>query len=287
MESTSLFLTSNNYETSTGDYVLRFNSSQQLIKQQIALVQSNIYKQWFNISSSLQNNKITITVPLSVSYPSDPSLDGVITKNTEDWLIPDGFYTIATLNSSFQKWCDLSPTTRKTPIRGAYPFVLSFSVDEKVVLKANASFLLVRGSTTIYFTQFCSTRLNTTQLGDFLGMDTLLFAINQSSTNVPPISTLSYYGTSKPQENPISSVVFNCNLLYNPIVNVPRGILSASFIGDTDFGSSTSSADSKLTWLDIVDGPYSEIRISTYSQNGIKLNYIDTNSVFQIALRKK
>jgi coproporphyrinogen III oxidase len=103
MESTSLFLTQNNYDTESGDFILKFNSPQMLNGYEISLIQSNVYKQWFNVSDALNNNKIKIVVATSATWSGGTP---TYTLNTETCKFPDGYYSIKELESYFKKWCD-------------------------------------------------------------------------------------------------------------------------------------------------------------------------------------
>ena len=279
MDSVSLFLTSNNYESSSDDYVLKFNSPTDLNNYEMSLIQSNVYKQWYNISASLQNNAIRIIVPASINS------GGTVTAAfSEIWTISDGFYRTKDLDKAFKSWCDEVPTTRKTNT-GAYPFSLDKSVNGLTVMNIYGSNFKTNGTDTD--TYFCTINFGSNKVADFLGLDYVAGRNYGSGSKNRASTSTSYTGTSASQQDPISSIIFTCNLTYNAIVNIPRGIIGVSYIADTSLGASCVSGNAKLTWIPVVNSNYTEIRISTYSQNGDKLSYIDTNSVFQIALRKK
>ena len=284
MESTSLFLTQNNYDTDSGDYILKFNSAQFLPNYEISLIQSNIYKQWFNISDTLGNNKIKIVVPTSASWSGGVP---TYTLNEETYKFPDGYYTIKELNSSLQKWCDESPSTRKCNST-KYPFTFSIGLDGRLVAIINSSKFSSNLGTT-HVARYAVADFNS-QMASFLGTNLGYYGSGaDTSINLatdPLIETLTYTNVSFPQTEPISSLIFTSNLTYNPIVNNPRGILGASYIGSSEFGSSASMLDSTLVWLPVQPAIYNEIRISTYDQNGTKLSYYDSNAVFQLALRQ-
>jgi hypothetical protein len=284
MESTSLFLTQNNYDDS-GDYILKFNSSQLLSGYEICLIQSNVYKQWFNVSDALNNNKIKIIVPTSATWSGGTP---TYTLNTETCKFPDGYYSIKELESYLKKWCDESPSTRKCN-QSKYPFTFSIGLDGRLVAVINSSKFTSNLGTT-HVARYAVADFNSS-MASFLGTNLSYYGSGEHvSVNLatnPLIETLTYTNTSFPQTEPISTLVFTSNLTYNPIVNNPRGIIGASYIGSAEFGSSASMLDSSLVWLPIESAIYSEIRISTFSQSGEKLKYYDTNSVFQLSIRKK
>jgi hypothetical protein len=285
MESTSLFLTQNNYDTESGDFILKFNSPQMLNGYEIALIQSNVYKQWFNISDALNNNKIKIVVATSATWSGGTP---TYTLNTETCTFPDGYYTIKELNNYLQKWCDETPSTRKCNST-KYPFTFSIGLDGRLVSIIRGSVFTSNLGTT-HAIAYSVADFNS-KMGSFLGVSLNYYGSGgQLSTNLstnPLVETISYTASSFPQTEPISTLVFTSNLTYNPIVNNPRGILGASYIGSSEFGSSASMIDSTLVWLPIQPAIYNEIRLSTYDQSGIKLKYYDSNATFQIALRKK
>jgi hypothetical protein len=288
MDSVSLFLTSNHYDASTGDYVLRFNSPTSLLNMEMALVQSNIYKQWENISPTLydNNNYIKISIPTSITVSNDDAEPPIITYYDASWNIPSGFYRSKDLNKAFQQWCDEDASGNRKTNTQAYPFTLEKGINNMVVMYVNGSNLEVPRNNSMD-TFFSIVEFGSSKLANFLG-----FPYPQSykygggdKNRANAIKTIN--ATYVSQEDPISSIIFTCNCIYNPIVGHPRGIISSCFISDTDFGASASINTTELTWLPIQPATYTEIRISTYSQDGVKLSYYDTNSVFQLALRKK
>lgn len=268
--STSLFLIDKNYDTSTGDYVLKFNSPQQLSNMEIALINSNVYKQWNNIDATLNNNtlilRVTVLVNNEISYVEST------------FTIPIGYYTVNTFYDACKKWMDEDPDNRKT-ITGEYSFTITTQVDGRISFTCNSSVYNSR-----YY--YCLVLLQG-DLNQFLGITSSISfggVISVPVANNP--SSRSVSGSNSPKLDPISTLIFTTNLNYNPIVNQPRGIISSNFLAGTDYGASSVFSNFKLLWLPILNATYDEIRISTYSQDGQKLKYIDNNSVFQIALRK-
>lgn len=285
MESTSLFLTLNNYEADSGDFILKFNSPQMLNGYEISLIQSNVYKQWFNVSDALGNNKIKIVVGVSATWSGGTP---TYTLNEESCKFPDGYYSIKELNAYLQKWCDEDPSNRKC--NGTkYPFTFSIGLDGRLVSTISSSKFTSNLGTT-FVAKYAVADWNS-KMQSFLGVSVSYYGSGEDvSINLstdPLIETLSYTATSFPQIEPINTLIFTSNVTYNPIVNNPRGILGASYIGSAEFGSSASMLDSTLVWLPVQSAIYNEIKISTYDQNGSKLKYYDSNATFQIALRKK
>jgi hypothetical protein len=252
---------------------------------EISLIQSNVYKQWFNVSDTLNNNKIKIVVATSATWSGGTP---TYTLNEDTCEFPDGYYSIKELESYFKKWCDESPSTRKCNST-KYPFTFSVGLDGRLVSIINGSKFTSNLGTT-HAIAYAVADFNS-KMGSFLGTYLNYYGSGgQLSNNLvtnPLIETITYTNTTFPQTEPISSLVFTSNLTYNPIVNNPRGILGGSYVGSAEFGSSASMLDSTLVWLPVQSAIYNEIRISTYDQNGSKLKYYDSNATFQIALRKK
>ena len=97
---TQILLNSTNYNKATNSFIYNFNSDQPLKNHVIAMQSAVIYNQFYNISSALGNNTITV-----VYFPSGAS--AYVSKII---MIPDGFYDSPT---TFSSWLQLTMLNEK------------------------------------------------------------------------------------------------------------------------------------------------------------------------------
>jgi hypothetical protein len=99
MSAFPILLTKDAYDPVSGKMIYQFPSTQTFSNKEVALINSSFYNSFFNITSTAQNNRITIEFPTG-----NFSGSGNPTYLTRTLVLPDGYYSIETLNQALQNW---------------------------------------------------------------------------------------------------------------------------------------------------------------------------------------
>ena len=250
---------------------------------QIAVSSVQIFYSWFNISSATTGSRYNNNSFQYVWYDNAGSTTYTVT-------IPDGYYTIETLNAYFQS------------------VMISNGHYLRNSSGQNVYYLELTENPTYYAVQFNSFAIPTALPAGYSNPAAITFPavattpqIIISSTNnfqdiigfnpgtyPNPVQSTTYSKISDftPQVSPVSSVVMTCSLLQNRYA-IPNTLLYSFTASGTSFGDLINEKPPELSFNDIADGAYNSIEISFLDQDlrDIKIN--DTQLIVLLVIRNK
>ena len=245
----------------------------------IAVSNTALYYSWFNISAVNNNNQYQFVFPAGVSY----------TVN-----IPDGFYTIADLNTHLQQFCILNSLYLVNPT-GQFVYYLEFITNSTYyAVQCNAypvpemlpsgwtnpaNMVFILPSAPYGFVP--RLQLGTNNFCKILGF--------KPSASYPPtphltpniVSTISTY---TPQITPVQSIIIGCSLLNNKYSN-PSTILYSFSPSNSTFGSTITCDASQYSFVDVQEGDYTFFDITFYDQSLNPLLMNDANIIVQLLIK--
>jgi hypothetical protein len=241
----------------------------------VALSKTNIFFSWFNITEAFENNRFDFIW-------TDGS--GSTTFNVT---VPDGYYSVSTLNSYLQSVLIAN---------GLYLVNASNENVYYLEITVNPTFYAVQlnlfpfptalpagwsNPTGLTFPGVASTPqfiILNNAFSDYVGISPGTYPTAIQST------VQSFISDFTPQVDPIQSIVIATNLVNNKYSNPPNVFYPFSNEGP-EFGGLISSEPNELIYLDVQEGYYSNIQIRFLDQsfNDIKLN--DPNIVVQLIFK--
>jgi hypothetical protein len=250
--------------------------------EEIAVSQLSIYYSWFNINASLYNNN-------SYTYTW---IDGT----THTITMPDGFYTVSTLNFYLQDQM-LQNLHYYTDSGGDIVYFLEWEINvSRYGVQLNAypvptpatatslGYTLPAGATWGALPLVASTPqltiLATNNFKDIVGFNAGTYPPVVQSTNY---SKLSDY---IPQVSPVNSIVMTCNLINNPLSN-PSKLLYSFTPANASFGELITIQPPEYTWNEISNGYYTQITINMLDQNLNPIQILDPQMVILLSIKKK
>ena len=257
----------------TNSYVYKFPfGSNDLKNAKIALSSIEIFYSWFNITAELKNNNFTLQWPTTGS--------GFIYYQV---VIPDGFYSITTLNSWLQSFCITNGLYLKDSGGNNVYYQQFLANSSQYAIQLNL--YEVPSSLPVGFTNPAGMSFPTvpTRPSITIGTESLfgdLIGFAQGTYNDP--STLS---SIAPQMSPTQTVIVQCSLIDNKM-GMPNSNLYAFSTGASSFGEIVSVQPSTPTFVDITDGSYYDFKVSFTNQNYFPLRFKDTNMLIQLIIKK-
>jgi hypothetical protein len=257
----------------------------------IAVQEVGIYFSAFNLTVSYNNN--------TFSYIWVDGTTNVI-------LIPDGYYSIKTLNE-FLQFKMIANNHYLLSSTGNNIYLLEMLVNESqyavqlneflisVAIATSNSWTLPAGATWVLPTNpilpyFVIPNTDFTK--------TIGFTAGQypagTITGVPPaqVQTPSYavsqsqLSSTAPQITPYSSFLVYCSLVNNRAV-IPSQLIFSFTPQDVVFGGLSSYQVSELAWIKIEDGQYNEFVVEFRDQLGRKVKFQDPNSLITLTTKNK
>jgi len=240
---------------------------------------------WFNVSSSYNNNTISITFPY------------LATTTTLNITIPNGFYSVSDINNYIGLQC-LNYGLYLINATGSY--VYYFQVYSNATYYTNTVVLslvptaLPSGYTqpsTGFWSATSGNGLPTSQstpsftlassgsINKILGFATGTYA----ATTLAPQSI---NGTITPIGSTVNALVIRCNLLTNNIA-MPSDILDTVPITTTSFGSNLTYNPTFQKWISIRDGAYNSMTITFQDQSLNTVYANDPNLSMALLIRQK
>lgn len=239
----------------------------------IGLASISIYNSFFNITETLQNNKITISW-LGTIY---------------NWIIPDGNYNANQLNywlqskMAFENLCLITSTGKIVYYIeiGTQPeqYAISLTVypiptateasDLGYVQPSGATWSFPVSAETPLFTI-------TDEFSTLIG-----FNLGTYPSNVQSITQIILSSTA-PQLSPSNSMLITCNLINSKFSQVPNILTSVPL--KANFGSLIDTDYPSPTLLNIAPGYYSELTLNFFDQNFKALPIIDNDVIIRIVL---
>lgn len=280
----SVVLNTNNVVPNTKNSVLKykFDNAMTFKNAYVSLNTLNIFHSWFNISSDLNNNKL--------SYMWFDS-SGNLTVSHEI-IITDGYYSVNNLNEKIQS------IFRS---RGHYVQKVSDStIGYYIEFIENASYYSIQLN--------CFAMMTSAQAGSaytrgstswaFPSVKTTVQCIIQSSNKFsqligfqpgtyPTVSSTSdrtFLSTITPNMNPVSSVLMTCSFCSQGGFSNPDNIIY-SFTADTIFGGMIDKAPSNAHYVKIRDGVYTHFTIEFVDQNLQRIDIKDPQILVMLNFR--
>lgn len=287
--------------------VFRFPSSTILTNKYISVSSISMFYSWFNISEANGNNRFTYTWTTGIS--------GVDVTNTYTILIPDGLYEIPELNFFCQfefinngtYWIDtltgqyaypfeiLLNATRysiqlntylipiATPVNASVAGITNFPgwplVAQNPVITFPANFNKIVG----YFAGFNS---NPNLNDSFIPPQPASKTTNYVSKSVNGIlGTLSYLSNFAPQVQPNNNVFFSLSNINNPYTQ-PSSIIY-SLNPRVAVGQQIYEFPPTFMWNKMIDGTYTELRLTLLGTNLQPLIINDPNMTILMTIRDK
>lgn len=275
---TIIINSSNLVSGTTNTYQYNFPTSVQFKDgAEVGVSQISMYNSSFNVSTTRSNNTITL-------------IWNAATPTTYTFTLPDGYYSVADLNSFLQQQCILNKlyVTNST---GNYVYFAEYQINAvqyavstnlyPIPTAAQATTLgytIPSGATwTFPAAAACPQFTITTGFGALIGLSAGNYPSSATSTTaVQQISNIT------PNINPVNSYVLTCNLV-NSNVSIPPTILFSIPI-NAGIGEQLNFNPSQIVFNRIAPNVYSFIRIQVLDQllNPTPLN--DTNLVLILAI---
>jgi hypothetical protein len=277
--------------------VYRFPNSILLKDKYIAVSNISMYYSWFNITSSANNNTLTY------SWTS-----GAVTT-TYSIIIPNGLYEISAINN-FCQFTMINNGTYWISSNGdnVYPFEIILNPNRYAV-QIN-TYLVPIATPPLYsipanFAGWPAVTQNSviTIPPNFNGIVgyTANFATNANVANayVPPTpstvnnnfvakniaGTLSYLSNTSPQVQPFNNVLFSLTNINNPY-SQPSSIIY-SLNPNVGVGEQIYETPPNFMWNKMIEGTYSELRLTFLSNNLEPLIIQDPNMTILLTIRDK
>jgi len=285
-----------NENNGNNQLVYTFPSTVQFKGNSIAIARISLYYSWFNISAALGNNT------LSYTWTWDNA--GTDQTDTYDITIPDGLYQVSQINEYLQyEMINNGTYWILNSSQYVYPFefivnATRYAVQLNTYLVPNA---LPSGATVpSNFPGWPVDPQNSVittpaDFCDIIGFSSSFVSdANVNDSYTPPAGstiiskdgagTISYLSTVAPDVQPNSSLFIQMTNISNNLVQNNAGIIY-TITPDVGFGEQISESPPELLWADLIDGSYSEFRISL---TGIDFNPIDIrdpNMTIQLVIK--
>ena len=267
-----LVLSTDNYDSSTGQIYVEFPFQQNFKNTQLAVANLTLYNSFGNVSTVLQNNKISVYWPDGGGHTQF------------QFTLPDGFYTMKTLNTWLKTQCDENylyvVDTTDTKI---YPFILGENTAYNTIIvfrTINQSHTKPTGATWEFPTNTSSRPyidFHTTTLSHIFGY---------SETQIGDGTTSIFENTRVPQPRNVNSLIVCCNLIQDAKGYSQKSDILSTIPISANFGSTISRVYPKLEWMNINPNQYQSLSVQFYDQNLKRVNLLDPNFLLVLAFRE-
>jgi len=276
--------------------IFKFPNSVNLSGKSIAVTSISLFYSWFNITTAQQNNNFSYT------WTSGS------TTTTYTINIPDGLYQISDINNLIQFTC-INNNTYYIDNTGnyIYPFEMILNVNRYAV--EIVSYLIPTTLPTGYsipsgFVGFPSTTQNSvitipSNFNAIVGY-TAGFTTNSNVSNAytPPNpnvnnnyvsklsnGTLAYLSNIAPQVQPNNNVLLSLSNINNPYSQPSSIIYSVN--PSVGIGEQIFEVPPNYMWNKLIDGTYSELRLTLLGTNLQPLIINDPNMTILLAIKDK
>lgn len=271
---------SNKMSNTTNRYLYRFPSAVKFKEgDTIALQSISLYNSFFNIEQSRNNNRFSIIWNANTSV-------------THNFIIPDGFYDVQSINAYIQQQCLLNklymvdadgknwffielethPSTYGVQLR-LYPLPTQ--------AEATSFGLVIPSGATWSLTTKKTPQLTISQeaFGSLIGFTTGTYPVNVATTDI------SFLNTITPQISPVNSILLGINLI-NSSFSIPSSLFYALPI-NASFGSMITNQNSNPIHNQISSGTYQNVIIEFYDQyfNPLKMNDPELTLLLNISVK--
>lgn len=269
-----VILNSSNLVSTPFNNVYRYNFPTGSVKfkdAKIAVSNISMYYSWFNISVANKNNTFDIIFPV---------------VGTISITVPDGFYSIASLNSFIQSEF-ITNSVYLVDASGNNVYYLEL-VENATFYSVQLNCYPVPTSLPAGFTNPAGMAFPGALETPQLVVPATLFQnlIGFDAATYPPApltTTFSALSTFTPQVAPVQSLLVSCNIVSNIYAN-PETILYSFNTGDTEFGDNIDSHPNQFSFVNIEEGSYTSLSVEFLDQSFKKVSINDTNLVIQLLI---
>lgn len=272
--------------TNNAVYRVSLTGMPNLLKKKIAVGKLSMYYSWFNITSSTTGGKYNNNT-YTYTWPVGPT--------TVTVTMPDGFYTVSSLNSYLQSVM-IANGHYLIDSSGNYVYYLqwlenstyySVQLSSSVLPTSLPSGYTAPGSWPGYPGSNVNPQVTISSSNSF--KDVVGFSAGtypSSSAYGAAYDHLSRDDSLVPQVTPVSSVIVTCNVVDNPYSN-PSNIIY-TFSPDATFGSQINEKPVQYAPVTVKDGQVSDIQLTFYGvTTGSVYSYLpirDTNLLVELVL---
>lgn len=243
-------------------------------KKQVLVEKVSMYYSWFSISSLLNNNQVSFTVPTST------------TDLTINITIPDGTYSAQTLNEMIQNEVFIPNNLYLiNDTDGSYKYFGEFIENPSAyAIQWNAFLIKAYTGYTSAGMTFPGTpktmilNINNSNFGDVIGFSPGLYPAVFDTSNYSVISD------KVPEVSSVSSIYLSVSVATNELM--PNSNVIFSFTSRaTEFGAIIEANNYLAEWSRCIQGTRSEIVIQFLTQDMIPLPIRDTNLTVAVRLK--
>jgi hypothetical protein len=287
MNSTNIVQDGNNNKL-----VYKFPNSVTFKDKYIAVSSISMYYSWFNITALYTNNTFTYT------------WNGTVNQ-TYTITIPDGLWDISAINNYIQFVCLQNGTYWTVSGTYYYPFELVVNAN-RYAIQLNTYYIPTvtptngtvppAGWPTVSFNSVVTFPSDFNAIvGYTAGFasannvgGTTTFQSPTASSNYATkdsVNTISYLSNTAPQVQPYSSILFSLSNINNPYTQ-PSSIIY-SLNSNVGVGELISEKPPNFMWNRMIDGTYSELRLTFLGPNNIPITINDPNMTILLSIRDK
>lgn len=282
----TLILNGNNVvDNSLNDtYTYQFpNGAVKFKNDQVAVASISIYFSWYNITSATTGSGYNNNTYQYIWTDGGGSSTHTVT-------MPDGYYEIDTLNAYLQSQMVANGHYLKDA-GGDYVYYLEIIANQTYYGVQLNSYALPTAlpmgwsnPAAIVFPAVASTPqfviLPTNNFKDVIGFN--------AGTYPPVIQATNYSVLSQntPQITPVSSLIMTCTLLNNKYA-LPNTLLYSFNVQGTQFGALYTLNTPQFSFVDVVDGEYTNFTVQFFDQNLNRIAINDSNIVIMLVIARK
>ena len=275
--------------------IYRFPNSVVFKDKYVAVSSISMYYSWYNITSVYGNNTFTYTWTSGV------------TTTTYTITIPDGLWDITAINNYIQYVSITNGTYWTISGTNYYPFELIVNANRYAIqLNTYYTPTSLPTSATIpsNFVGWPTTAFNSivtfpsafnaivgytagfasaNNVGGATTFGTASASTNYASKNSS--NTISYLSNTTPQVQPNSSILFSLSNINNPYTQ-PSSIIY-SLNSNVGVGELISEKPPNFMWNRLIDGTYSELRLTFLGPSLLPVTLYDPNMTILLTIRDK
>jgi hypothetical protein len=274
-KSTTIVINSSNYDPSTGTFIYKFPTPQTFKNMAVGVQSVNFYNSFFNISTSLYNNTISIIFPFSsgnqtFNYTFDNGYFAYSDMNyaLQSFMITNKLYYT---NSSGQNvyFVEIVPNSiRYAGEINVYPVPTSAT--------ATANGWTLPAGQSLYGNGNCPQVVITSSFGSLLGLTAGTYG--GGSTALQIVSSVC------PIISPINAIVMTCNLINNAGISNPTNVIQIVPL-NAQYGGLVQLNIGNITYQEIANNFYTQIQIGFLDQNFNRLtSVLDTDVIFTLSI---
>jgi hypothetical protein len=241
-----------------------------------------MYYSWYNISSVNKNNTFTY-----VWFDSSGSLNKKI-----EVTIPDGFYTVNTLNEYLQS-IFVKNGHYLINSDGKYIYYIELQTNSTYYSVQLNIYPMIKNTESSNYTQGSTnwgypTENTTPQIifNDFSTFRDLIGFLPITYPEFPSANIQTFLSTNTPRMNPVSSIFIKCSLCNN-VLSTPDNILYSFTTGDTAFGSMIVVEPKSEIFLKIKNQSVYDLRIEFVDQDLKQLFIKDAQMVIVLSIKEE